>query len=126
VQVEYAIDAQNGIVKTYLRGVVTPQEFRDFARSLAKDPAFRPGFHELVTFAEDCDLQLSFMDYQAFSHLDPFSHTSRHALVISSRGALYGVARIFQTARNNDPNVRIVETAEDALRWLTEMPSKAK
>jgi hypothetical protein len=121
VHVEYAIDVQKGIVKTNFRGVVTPREFRDLALSLAKDPAFESSFHELATFAEDCDLQLSFMDFQALSHLDPFSRSSRHALVITGRGALYGIARIFQTARDNNPNIRIVESSEDAFRWLAEM-----
>jgi hypothetical protein len=122
--VEYTIDAQKGIVKTHFRGMVTPREYRDFARNVAKNPAFRPDFRELATFAEDCDLQMTFIDLQALTHLDPFSCTSRRALVIPSRGALYGIARMFQTARNNNPNVRIVESAEDALQWLVETQHK--
>jgi hypothetical protein len=125
VQVEYAIDTENGIVKTHFRGVITPRELSDFALGLAKHPGFRPDFHELATFAEDCDPRLSFIDFQALSHLDPFSRTSRRALVIPSRGALYGVARMVQTASNNNPNVRIVDSTEDALRWLIEVHSNS-
>jgi hypothetical protein len=124
VGVEYTIDTQQGIVKTHFRGMITPREYRDFALSIAQDPAFRPEFRELATFAEDCNLQMSFVDLQALSHLDPFSHTSRRALVIPSRGALYGIARMFQTAGNNNPNVRIVESAEHALQWLVERQRK--
>jgi len=120
VPVEYTIDLENCIVKTHCRGIVTARDISELSSKLAKDSRFAPRFSEVVTFADNCNLQMGFLDFRAVSTLDPFSNSSRRALVIGSRGALYGLARMFQTARSENPNIRIMEKFEDALNWLSQ------
>lgn len=117
---QYTIDVENGIVRTNFRGVVTHREVADLEAELVRDPLFRADLSELATFATDCELRLTFLDLMALSNLDPFSSTSRRALVIPSRGALYGLGRMFQTARDDNPNIRIVESSKEALAWLVD------
>jgi hypothetical protein len=116
---EYTIDSQHNIVRTNFHGVITPRDISNLASSLAKDPRFLPDYAELAVFETDCNLQLSFLDFRALSNVDPFSSTSKRALVVRSH-SLYGQARMFQTARDDDRNVRILDRVEDALNWLTE------
>lgn len=114
----YSIDVKKKIVRTTFRGVVTTRDIADLASSLARDPQFEPNFSELATFKGSCDLQLSFLDFQYLSRLDPFSRTSKRALVASARSALYGILRMFQISRNEVPNIKILENSENALKWL--------
>jgi hypothetical protein len=122
---EYKIDLENGIVRTHFSGTIRSRDVAAMASRLARDPGFKPEFSELVTFAEDCDLHLSFLDFGALMPVDPFSPTSKRALVVPSKGVLYGHVRMFETSRGNPPNIRIVETMHEAVAWLGEKHRRA-
>ena len=113
----YVVDVQNRLVRTTFEGPITYQDVADFSSRLAADPAFAPDFSELSTFEEGSDLQLQLSDFRQLSRVDPFSAHARRAYVVRSRGALYGVTRIYQTFRDT-PNVRIFDTLDEAMAWL--------
>ncbi|MGO9088389.1 MAG: hypothetical protein ACLQBK_24550 [Candidatus Sulfotelmatobacter sp.] len=115
---QYVIDIDNHIVQTRFSGLVTHHDVADHAARLHDDPAFDPQFSELVTFGEDPDIQLSYLDWQSLADRDPFSTSSMRAFVVQPRCAVYGVVRMCQIARNNPPNICIFETVEEALSWL--------
>jgi len=121
---QYVIDVNGRIVKTTFKGVVTYQQVADLAAALARDEGFDPEFSELLMFEPGTDVQLQFSDFQHLSRLDPFSKSALRALVVPSRGVLYGVARMYQTFRDSS-NVCIFESTEAALFWLSTRDRRA-
>jgi len=122
--VQYEIDVQNRIVRTTFQGVITYRDIADLAGRLLADRTFNSEFSELGTFQDGTDLRLQLSDFQQLSRVDPFSPNARRAFVVHSRGALYGVTRIYQTFRDS-PNVQIFNKTEDALFWLTSRERRA-
>jgi len=116
---QYVIDIDNRIVQTRFSGLVTHHDVADHAARLHGDPAFDPQFSELVTFGEDPDIQLGYLDWQSLADRDPFSSSSKRAFVVQPRCAAYGVVRMCQIARDNPANICIFETVEEALSWLS-------
>lgn len=116
---QYVIDIANRIVRTTFSGVVTCHQVAAHARRLRDDPAFEQNFSELVMFGENSDIQLKYLDWQSLSDVDPFSPSSKRAFVVHSRSAVYGAIRMNQAARGETINIRIFETADEALFWLS-------
>jgi hypothetical protein len=115
---QYGIDFVNRIIRTRLTGVITHADYAGHLRKLATDPAFDPTFSELVQFGEPpLEIHLSFMAFS--SGRDPFSTTSNRAIVAPpEQEAVYGIARMFQLAKDERPNIRIFPTTADAEEWL--------
>ena len=120
----YVIDVNRRIVRTSFHGVVTYQQVADLAAALASDDTFDPDSSELILFEPGADVQLQFSDFQQLSRVDPFSRNALRALVVPSRGVLYGVARIYQSFRDTS-NVCIFESEEAALFWLSARERRA-
>jgi hypothetical protein len=121
---QYVIDVSNRIVRTTFHGLVTYQQVADLAATLANDGTFDPDFSELIVFESGADIQLQFSHFQQLSRVDPFSKNALRALVVPSRGVLYGVARIYQTFRDSS-NVSIFESEEAAMFWLSARERRA-
>lgn len=116
---QYLIDIENGVVRTTFRGALTRCDVADYAARLRDDPAFRPHFFELITFEANPDIQLGYLDWHSLADHDPFFDRSKRAFVTHSGTALYGMIRMFQMARNDPDNIRIFETTEEAMLWLS-------
>jgi hypothetical protein len=101
--VQYEVDSANRIVKTTFTGIVEHQDPTAYAIRLRTDPAFDPGFSEVISFESWSELRLS-RDFR--NDLDPFSKVSKCAIVVGENRTLYGIARMWQTARD-DRNVSI-------------------
>jgi len=115
----YTIDAGNRIVRTIFTGVVAHSDPANNNLKLSHDPAFEPTFSELIEFNDVSDIQVNSTDLLALLKLDPFSENSRRAFVVGSRNVIYGIVRMYEILRNETPCVRIFETADEALSWLT-------
>ncbi len=115
----YAIDAGNRIVRTTFTGVVTHSDPANNNLKLSRDPAFDPTFSELVEFNDVSDIQVNSTDLLALLKLDPFSENSRRAFVVGSRNVIYGIVRMYEILRNDTPCIKIFETVDEALSWLT-------
>jgi len=116
---QYVIDTDNHIVRLTFSGALTYGEIAMHWKRLRADRAFDRGFSELITFAEDIDIQLHFLDLLELLPLDPFSSSSKRAFVVSAQSAAYGIARIYQTIKGDSPYIRTFETTDAALSWLT-------
>lgn len=123
---QYSIDVDSHIVRTAYSGIVTAREISDYSTRLYVDPVFRSYFSEIVTFEGNTDIRLSYLDWQSLARLDPFSSTSKHAFVVDSRTALRGAIRMYQSARDNTDNIRIFETVDQALAWLSAIAPLAR
>jgi hypothetical protein len=117
--VQYVIHIHDHIVRTTFRGTVTCREVAEHDSRLRSDPAFDPDFSELVTFRDDPDIQLTYLEWRSLSDVDPFSRSSRRAFVVQSHSAVYGVVRMYQIAKSDAPNIKIFETGDEALSWLS-------
>jgi len=123
---QYVIDIDNHVVRTTFSGRVTCRNIVEYASKLRGDPGFAPHFSELVMFGEDPDIQLSYLDWQSLSTTDPFLRSSKRAFVVQHRSAVLGAIRMHQTARSDAPNIRIFETEDEALSWLSEPERRAQ
>ena len=112
--VQYEIDPIEHLVRTKFTGVVTHLDHSEYMAHLRSEPTFNPDFSELIHF-EASEIRLTFIDLRI--EADPFDGTSKRAIV-ASQPAVYGVARMFQLARRDDPNVQIFATTGEAERWL--------
>ena len=118
MSVQYAVDSHKGIVWTTFSGVVSHRDPTENALKLRTDPAFDPGFAELIEFRDDSEIHLNYSDFTALAGLYPFSRSSKHAIVVGSRPVIYGIARMFELALR-DYCVGIFATVDEALSWLT-------
>lgn len=115
--VYYEIDSDNELVRTKFTGLITPWDHTQHTLKLRGDPAFHPSFSELIVFDEQVQIRLSFLDFRLEG--DPFSPSSKRALVASpGRQLICGIARMFQLAKGEEPNVRIFPTETAAEGWL--------
>jgi hypothetical protein len=72
----------------------------------------------LIEFDQSSEVRVSCTDLVSLSLCDPFSQTSKRALVVGSRPSAYGTARMFQLVRHESPCVGIFVTMEEAEPWL--------
>lgn len=115
--VQFEVDYANRLVRTTFSQVVTHWDHSEHTVRLRLDPAFDPSFSELVRFDEQASIRLGFLDFSAGS--DPFSAASKRAIVAApTYPAVYGMARMFQLARAEAPNVKIFPTIPEAEAWL--------
>jgi len=77
-------------------------------------------------FGEEPDIQLTYLDWQSLANTDPFLRSSKRAFVVQHRSAVLGAIRMHQTARSDAPNIRIFETEDEALSWLSEPERRAQ
>ena len=116
---QYEIDIQNRMVRTTLSGLITHREVADHSARLHCDPDFDPGFSELVAFQGKADIQLGLPELRDLLRLDPFMSTSRRAFVIGSRTEVLGFLRTYQNLKRDSPYVRVFQTADEAMVWLS-------
>ncbi len=114
----YVIDAATRIVLFVLRGVVTPRELTQESARLNNDPAFDPGFGELVDFTGVAEVQIGGADLKSLQELDPFFTRSKRALVVGPQSSTYGAARLYQMMRKDESRVEIFKNRKEALQWL--------
>jgi hypothetical protein len=117
----YIIDAENRVVLTIFRGVLTVREAVEQRDRLHNDPAFNPDFCELIDFNAVSETEMGRSDFTSFLAMDPFSTASKHALVANSLNSVYGAAGMYRTMRSERIRVRIFKTISEALHWLAEI-----
>jgi hypothetical protein len=120
--VECFVDVEHRLVRSRFSGIVKLTEILRHITDLSANPIFHPDFVELITFA-GANLQLSYLDVRAIAQRDPFSETSKRAFVIPTKGAIYGVIRMYQTIRDGSPYIQIFPSVSDAMLWLKFQPN---
>ena len=116
----YIIDAKTRIVLTIFKGELTLREVVEQRERLQYDPAFESEFYELVDFDAVSETRIGRADFRSLLEVDPFSITSKHALVANSPNSVYGAAGMYRAMRSDKIRVRIFKAINEALHWLAE------
>lgn len=120
--IEYAIDADLGVVFTTASGVLTEDELLEHKRKVISDPGFKPGFIELSDVRSVSDLAISADALERFVAQDD-SDAERlkdYKLAIVVSGALeFGMGAMYEMmSRANNRDVRIFRDLGLAKEWL--------
>ncbi len=112
------IDIDNRIVLSVFSGVLTLRDVTDQVATLRDDPAFDPGFSELVDLSMVSEVRMDDADFKSLSEIDPFSTTAKRALVGISPHSTYAAARMYRVMRNDGVCVQVFKTKQEAFGWL--------
>jgi|SRR5581483_1303077 len=117
---QYQLDVQNGIVFTTIAGTLTFDDIVEYASKLRNDPAFDSSFSELADFTELKSANLTYADLTEITlRVDPFSKTSKRALIAITGTASYGITRMYQAVGSNSGReMQLFPSAVEARRWL--------
>ncbi len=116
---EYAIDAEQRLVRIRMWGAQTQAEIMAVVRELIADPRCSPGFLQLIDLREASSTAVTADHVRqiATSDLDP---VARRAFVVTDPGS-YGLARLFSARRaiNRAPEqIAVFTNIEEAEAWL--------
>ena len=117
---QYRLDVQSGIIFTTMVGTLTFDDIVEYARNLRNEPDFDPSFSELVDFTDLKSANLTYADLTEITlRVDPFSKTSKRALIAEIGTASYGITRMYQAVSSNSGrDMQLFTTALEAQRWL--------
>ena len=118
--VTYTIDAARRLVLSRAHGLVTAEDFIEHGKRLGQDPAFEPGFSQLLDCSEVVRIELSTDALRGMAQFRLFGPGSRRA-VVAPRDLHYGLARMYELLRGDAPErMQVFRTLEDAQLWLAE------
>jgi len=118
VPVSYAIDTKQKLVTTTLRGVVTDDEVLDHNRRLRADPAFDPGYWQLVHMTEITESRVTTNLINETSADQFFDPGTRRAFVAST-DSIFGMARKFALqAEAEGQTIEVFRDLHKAKEWL--------
>lgn len=114
----YQVDPSRRLVTTILHGILRDGDFKEYVAALLADPRFDPTYDNLVDGCGITELEVTSRAVRASADTDPFSPTTRRAIVVSGDAA-YGMARMFQALCPDLPD-RLLVTRDpcEARRWL--------
>ena len=114
----YQIDPERGIVFSVFDGTTTDADVSAHQKALSADPAFEPGFSQLLDFRGVTSVRLTAAGVRAVAEAKNFGAGSRRAIVVASNVA-YGMARMFEILRDPEPDtVEVFRDLAEARRWL--------
>lgn len=111
----YRLDPARQLVLSSTEEPLSSEDISRFFRDLAADDRFNPSFSQLHEVQSGSLSTIRFNDLNALRASDPFSATSRRAIVVHSN-ADYGIARMYQELHNG--NFHVFRSREDAERFL--------
>jgi len=120
----YRIDAERHLVITTVWGEFTLEIILEHQSALTKDPAFDPGFYQLVDLTQITEVSLDAEAIRTAATRRIFAPGSRRAIVVPSP-ELFGLARMFATYREiygGGEDMQIFTDKEEATRWLLAGP----
>lgn len=116
--ITYTIDRTKRMVSVKFGNALSARDIVNYASSLRDNPLFEPDFSELVDLRNveqlpmDAEQALKLAD-----EIDPFSLGAKRAFVAQKSAAIYA-ARMHMLLRNENRNIRIFESMEEATQWL--------
>jgi hypothetical protein len=114
----YRIDVARRLVLSRAWGVFTVQDLFEHYTTLAADPAFDPGFSQLVDLRDVEEVGMTRSDIRRHALERLFGSSSRRALVVSS-DAHYELARVYGAfAEYASQKVHVFRDMHDAAHWL--------
>lgn len=117
--VSYRIDTARDLVVSVASGVVTDDDLLEHQQRLREDPAFQPSFRQLFDFRQGTTNQVSGRGVRQLAIAPAFGKGSKRALLVPDDAA-FGLARMFQTLRDESENeaIAIFRDEAAALAWL--------
>jgi hypothetical protein len=114
----HVVDVEQRLVYTTFTGIVTFEDVLQQIAAIRADPNFNPDFHEIVDLSGVSDVRLGYEEFKRIGQLDPFSASSKRAIVIPTNPAVYGVTRMYHLIENEDPAIKIFRTEKEAREWV--------
>ena len=112
------IDVARRLVLSRVWGVFTMQDLMGHYNSLAADPAFDPGFSQLVDLRDVAQVELDTPAIRRHALERLFDRSARRALVVSTPYH-YELARIYAVfAEYASQNVHVFRDMQAAEEWL--------
>ena len=116
--ITYEIDPARGVVFTTFQGVVTKEDALALFESLRGDPAFQPGFKQLVDTRGTTRHDMTAADMRMVALCSAFDEKACRAIV-AAQDIIFGMYRMYETIRDGKSGqVRVYRNMEDALHWL--------
>lgn len=114
----HVVHTDERLVYTTVSGVVTFDEVLQQITALRADADFNPDFNELIDMSGASDVRLGYDEFKRMDQLDPYSRTSKRAIVIPTNPAVYGVSRMYHLIQNEDPRIKLFRSFDEARTWL--------
>lgn len=119
----YQISETDKVVFAVFEGTVTTEEFWSYRSELANDPAWKPGFDQLVDVRKISDEVVTVEETRSLAGgaseaIHPRLGDGKLAIVVAT-DLHYGIARMYEVQSGDSP--RPVQTFRDiapALEWL--------
>src|SRR5205085_6189435 len=119
VAIRYTIDRARRIVFTNWNGEVSVRDLEAYLKRLNSDPDFDSALDQLVDTTDVSAMNFSYNSLNTIQHLDPFSMSSKRAIVAPS-DITYGFARMYSAIRGG--RFTVFRNMNEAVEWLgTEM-----
>jgi len=116
--ISYAIDPIEQLVTTRLWGVMIDDEVRDHNRKLHADPAFNPGYRQLVDMTEVTESRVGTNTINETS-ADHFFNPGTPRAFVATSDAIFGMARKFALqAESEGQTIQVFRDMEKARKWL--------
>jgi hypothetical protein len=115
----YDIDKKERLVTSRLWGPVTEDEVHDHNTRLRNDPAFDPGYRQLVDLTEITEIRVSSSTVNVAAMDQFFTPGTRRAFLASS-DATFGMARMFALrAEGSGQTIEVFRDRKKAEEWLS-------
>jgi hypothetical protein len=115
----YDIDKNQRLVTSRLWGSVTEDEVHDHNTRLRKDPAFDPGYRQLVDLTGITEIRVSSRTVNVTAMDQFFTPGTRRAFLASS-DATFGMARMFALhAEGSGQTIEVFRDRKKAEEWLS-------
>ena len=114
----YRIDPKRRMVWVRFGNTLRAQDISNYADALCTNPLFDPSFSELVDLSQVENLDVGAEEaLQLADEVDPFLATAKRAFVAPSSPTAHA-ARMHMLLRNENQNIRIFESIDEARQWL--------
>lgn len=124
--ITYTIDQTKRMVSVEFGNALSVCDIVNYASSLRDNPLFDPDFSELVDLRNVEQLPMGAEQaLKLADEIDPFSLAAKRAFVAQKSAAIYA-ARMHMLLRNENRNIRIFESIEEATQWLFEAKSAGR
>jgi len=122
--VHYDYDEKENFVYTKASGVLTDDDLKVFAESLASDPRVKPGLRELVDCRAVDSMKGSMDIFGYIIHLNIENrekYAGKKIAIVASRELLFGLSKYFEVISHIDNapfRVEVFRTMSEAKEWL--------
>lgn len=114
----YEIDAEQGVVRTRLWGVVTDHEVYEHNNRLRSDPKFNSDYRQLVDMSGITKAEVS-AAMIADTAINQFFEPGSRRAIIASNDAVFGLARMFALRSESvGQTIPVYRERSSAEEWL--------